>query len=241
MLYLCNIKKGVNMTDGIWDDGEWISWDEINDQLDEMESRESYSSSEKHITPQINTKKNNNKSRRNNSNTKKKKTNTTANATNMRKPHMALHYKSARLNKHIESYIEGITPSKIPQDISSLFLEKIWDTMNKNIKKDIEELFEVYFIHQWTATSLMAGRLLENVLKIHIAHDLKEETVTNIGNAIKKLEEHNYDPSLLKKLNTYKEQRNNFMHGIKRAGAGEAKNFVVDVISITMSIHNIKP
>lgn len=29
------------------------------------------------------------------------------------------------------------------------------------------------------------------------------------------------------------------MHGIKRAGAGEAKNLVVDVISITMSIYNI--
>lgn len=87
----------------------------------------------------------------------------------------------------------------------------------------------------------MAGRLLENVLKIHIEHDLKEEAVTNIGNAIKKLEEHNYDPSLLKKLNTYKEKRNNFMHGIKRAGSGETKDWVVDVISITMSIHNIKP
>lgn len=230
------------MTDGIWDDGEWISWDEINDQLDEKELRENYSSSsENHIPPQRNTTKVSNRSKHNNSNTKNRQSNTTTNATNMRKPHMALHYKSAKLNKHIESYIEGITPSKIPEDISSLFLEKIWDTMNKDIQKDTEELFEVYFIHQWTATSLMAGRLLENVLKIHIEHDLKEESVTNIGNAIKKLEEHNYDPSLLKKLNTYKEKRNNFMHGIKRAGAGEAKNLVVDVISITMSIHNIKP
>jgi len=228
------------MTDGIWDDGEWISWDEINNQLDEMELREKSSSPKSHIPHQINTKKDSNKSKRNNSNKKNRQSMTTINVMNMRKPHMALHYKSAKLNKHIESHIEGITPSKIPEDISSLFLENIWDTMNKNIQKDVEELFEVYFIHQWTATSLMAGRLLENVLKIHIEHDLKEEAVTNIGNAIKKLKEHSYDPSLLKKLNTYKEKRNNFMHGIKRAGSGEAKEFVVDVISITMSIHNIK-
>ena len=59
------------MTDGIWDDGEWISWDEINDQLDEMELRENYSSSpENNIPPQVNTKKVSNKSKRNNSNTK---------------------------------------------------------------------------------------------------------------------------------------------------------------------------
>jgi len=229
------------MRDGIWDDGEWISWDEINNQLDEMELREDYSSSpEKHIRPQKNSKKDGNKSKRNNSNIKNRQSNTSINATNMRKAHMALHYKSAKLNQHIESKIEGITPSKIPEDISSLFLEKIWNTMNKNIQKDVEELFNVYFYQQWTATSLMAGRLLENVLNIHIKDDLKEEPVNNIGNAIKKLEEHKYDSSLLKKLNTYKDKRNDFMHGIKRAGAGEAKKFVVDVISITMSIHNIK-
>ena len=223
------------MTDGIWDDGEWISWDEIDRQLYERELREN------HIPPQKNTTSASNKSKRINSNAKNRQSKSRTNATNMRKPHMALHYKSAKLNKHLESYIEGITPNQIPENISSLFLEKIWDTMNKSIQKDVKELFAVYVIHQWTATSLMAGRLLENVLKIHIEHDLKEEAVTNIGNAIKKLEKHNYDPSLIKKLNAYKEKRNNLMHGIKRAGAGEAKNLVVDVISITMSIHNIKP
>lgn len=229
----------------IWDDvnQEWISWDEVlSYDMDESDYQYNFLFYEKYIQAQKNSTKVSNKSKRNNFNTKNNSQNkSNISATNLRKPHMALHYKSAKLDKHIESNIEGITPNKIPEDISSLFLQNIWDTMNESIKKDVKELFEVYFIQQWTATTLMAGRLLENVLKIHIEHDLKEEAVTNIGNAIKKLENHNYDPNLIKKLNAYKNKRNDFMHGIKRAGAGEAKNFVVDVISITMSIHNIKP
>ena len=87
----------------------------------------------------------------------------------------------------------------------------------------------------------MAYRILENVLKVHVAYDLKENDISNIGIAIKKLEEHNYEASLIKKLKEYRDHRNNYMHGNKRAGAGEAKNLVVDVMSIAMHIHNIKP
>lgn len=226
----------------IWDDvnQEWISWDEIDDEMDESDYQYNYIGYEKYIQPHKNTTNVSNKPKRNTSNTNNRQSKSKINAMNMRKPPMALHYKSEELNKHIESYVEGITPNKIPEDISSLFLEKTWNTMNKDIQKDIKELFEVYYTNQWTATSMMAGRLLENVLKKHIERNLKEETVNNIGNAIKKLEEHKYDSSLLKKLNIYKDKRNDFMHGIKRAGAGEAKEFVVDVISITMRIQNIK-
>lgn len=224
----------------IWDEcNEEVSWDEIA-HLDDSELTW-YRFERIPIQPQNNTKENRYQSKVNYSKTQNSQSNTKTNVTNMRKPHMALHYKSKTLSKHLVSCIEGITPSKIPEDISSLFLEKIWNTMDKSIQNDIVELFEVYYIHQWTATSLMAVRLLENVLKIHIEDHLKEKAVTNIGNAIKKLEEHNYDPNLIKKLNECKEKRNDFMHGIKRAGAGEAKDLVSDVISITMSIHNIKP
>jgi len=217
------------MHNGIYDDGEWISWDEINVQLDEIELRESINFEKK--KPIIMTKNKSNKPQTLNH----------INSTNIRKPHMALHYKSAKLHQHIKDYIEGITPNKVPEDISSLFLDKIWDTMNQNLQKDIKELFEVYFIRQWTATALMAGRIFENVLKIHIEYDLKENTVTNIGNAIKILEKHNYDSVLINELNNFKEKRNNFMHGIKRAGSEDAKKFVISVVSVTMSIHNIKP
>lgn len=174
----------------IWDDvnQEWISWDEVlSYDMDESDYQYNFLFYEKYIQPQQNTTSVSNKSKQINFNTKNSQSKSRINATNMRKSYMALHYKSAKLNKHLESYIEGITPNQIPEDISSLFLEKIWDTMNKDIQKDVKELFEVYFIHQWTATSLMAGRLLENVLKIHIKDHLKEEAVTNIGNAIKKL------------------------------------------------------
>lgn len=200
------------------------------------------SKSTRNTLPSINTQKNDdNKSKRNTPNPKNKQSIYSIFLMNLRKPHMALHYKLAQLNKHIESNIEGIVPSTTPEDISSIFQEKIWDTMHKSIQKDVEELFKVYSIHQWTATSIMAVRLLEIVLKVHLNHDLKEENINSMGDAINKLKDHNYDPSLLKELNIYKEKRNSYVHGNIRASAGEAKELIVVITAITMIIHNIKP
>ncbi|MCK5677842.1 MAG: hypothetical protein KAH72_05140 [Flavobacteriaceae bacterium] len=177
----------------------------------------------------------------NNSNKKNKQTKDSNLGTNIRKPHMALHYKQKILKNHIESNIVGIVPSNIPEDISSLFLEKIWNTMNKDIQKDVKELFKVYSIQQWTATSLMAYRLLENVLSIHVEYNLKEESIKSIGDTIKILKDHKYDPGLLNELRKHQEKRNDFMHGNIRAGAGEVKKLVSDIMSIALNIHNIKP
>lgn len=160
---------------------------------------------------------------------------------NIRKPHMALQYKKAKLNEHIKSNLEKITPSNIPEDISSLFLPKIWDTINESIKKDINELFDAYYYKLWTATSLMSYRIFENVLKVHINHDLKEEPAIDITDAIKKLKKHKYDPILIKLLDELKENRNSFMHGNTRASTQDAKESIVKVISLAMNIHNIKP
>ena len=224
------------MSYGIWDDGEWISWDEINQQLDEMELRENDS------PPQINTKKNRKKSKRNNSTTKSRQSNTRINATHMRKSHMPLHHKKSKLIEHMKSNLEQITPSNIDENnISFLFLPKIWDTINASIKKDINELFRAYGFGLWTATTLMAYRIFENVLKVHIVHDLKEESAIDITDAIKKLEKHKYDPNLIKTLYELKDVRNSFMHGNKRASPQNTKESIVKVMSLTMNIYNIKP
>lgn len=159
----------------------------------------------------------------------------------LRKPHMALHYKEKYLAKHLRDHIEGITPSKIPEDISSLVPQKIWETINTSIQKDINELFKVYSYQQWTATSLMASRLLENVLKVHVEYDLNEDSIKNIGEAIEKLKDHKYNSHLLKKLDEYREKRNSFMHGHERASSLDAKESVIFAMSIAMQIHNIKP
>ena len=159
----------------------------------------------------------------------------------IRKPHMALQYKKAKLIEHIKSNLEQITPSNIPKDSSSLFLPKIWNTINESIKKDINELFRAYGYRLWTATSLMAYRIFENVLKVHIEHDLKEEPAIDITEAIKKLEKHKYDPNLIKILYELKEYRNSFMHGNTRASTQEAKDSIIRIMSLAMNIHNIKP
>lgn len=155
---------------------------------------------------------------------------------------MNLHYKSSWLQNHINSNIVGIVPSRIPDEISSIVPEKIWNTMHKEIQKDLEELFNVYYYQQWTATSLMACRILERVLKIHVECDLKANAVMNIGDAIKEVKKSKYfDSNSIKELYDYQEQRNSFMHGNKRASGAEAKDLVGYVMKIAMRIHNIKP
>ncbi len=205
-------------------------------------SHASYTSPpESHTPPQVDTVKDNNKSSRNSSNRKNKQSKTSINATDMRKPHMALHYRKAKLTEHIKSNLEQITPSNIPDDISSLFLPKIWDTINESIKKDINELFSAYNYKLWTATSVMAYRIFENVLKVHIVADLKEEPAIDITDAINKLENNKYDFDLLKILYELKENRNSFMHGNTRASTQEAKDSIIRIMSLAMNIHNIKP
>ena len=160
---------------------------------------------------------------------------------NIRKPHTALLYKQVKLDEHIKSKVINLKPTNIPENISSIFLPKIWETINKSIQKDIDELYTVYLYKLWTPTTLMAYRTLENVLKVHITHDLKESSINSITNAIQVLKKHKYDSKLLAKLSKFNNERNDYMHGNKRAGSDDAKKIVSDIISITMHIHNIKP
>ncbi len=195
----------------------------------------------RHISHLANVQKNDKRSRPNSVPAEKKEKNTIGIAAGMRKSHMPLQYKKSRLAEHIKSNIEEITPSNIPENISSMFLPKIWDTINESIKKDINELFRAYSHNLWTATSLMAYRIFENVLKVHIEYDLKDEPAKDITDAINKLEKHEYNSFLLDTLRKFKDHRNSFMHGNIRASPQEAKKSIIDVMSLAMNIHNIKP
>ncbi|GHV88012.1 hypothetical protein AGMMS50267_03720 [Spirochaetia bacterium] len=119
-----------------------------------------------------------------------------------------------------------IKPKKVPDDISSMFLVEIWNAMTKSMQKDIKELFGVFYIEAWTATLLMVYRILEEILRVHITHDLKETGVSNIGEEIEILRNKNYSQSFLEKLEYCKDERNDFMHGQKRANPKEAKEMV---------------
>ncbi len=193
-----------------------------------------------HTVLHIDNTKDSNKSKQNPIKSKNKQDNNYSFTMKIRKQNMHSYYNKVKLAKNIESNFTDLTPSKIPKDISSLILDKIWNAMHDSIQKDVKELFKVYACQQWTATSLMAMRLLENVLKIHLECDLKEKPIKDMGDAINKLEEHEYDYNLLVRLREYKEERNNLMHGNNRAGASDAKRLVVDIMTIVMSIHNIR-
>ena len=181
-----------------------------------------------------------NSRKKNSASTKRKKKSVVNLAVDMRKPHMPLQYKKSELLEHIKLNIRKITPKNIQEDISSLFLPEIWNSINEDIRKDINELFSAYSHSLWTATSLMAYRIFENVLKVHIIYDLKDESVKYISDAINILEKHKYDTYLLNTLRNLKDHRNNFMHGKIRASPQEAKKSIMDVMLLTMSIHNLR-
>ena len=154
---------------------------------------------------------------------------------------MPLLYKKKIIKDWMDSNIVNITPRSSSSDIVSKIPRKILDTINQDVTKDLKELLNTYQCQLWTATALMTGRILENVLKIHITYDLKEKSVNDIGDAINILEKNKYNQNLIKKLRALNEKRNTFMHGNKRAGSHEAKELLVDVIDIVINVHNIKP
>ncbi len=166
-----------------------------------------------------------------------KKNNFSFDPVRLKTNHLSLNYKSAILNKHIIDKIEGISPNMIPNDISTLILPKIWKNMHISIQKDIKELFEVFYIQQWTSTSLIAMRLLERTLCTHLECDLKEDGVNGLGDAIQKLNKHNYETV---KLNEYREKRNSLMHGHIRASSKDTKELVNYVMQIVLHVFNIE-
>ena len=154
---------------------------------------------------------------------------------------MEYFYEHDSLIKYIDEKFLDLTPNNIPEKISEIIPELILNNMTKNIQKDVQELFDAYCYELWTCTLLMAYRVLEEVLRVHVEYDLNENEVKNLGEAIKVLQEQNYNESLINNLQNCREERNNFMHGKKRASPADAKRMLGYIMSIVMQIYNIKP
>jgi hypothetical protein len=145
------------------------------------------------------------------------------------------------LIKFCDEKFGNIKPKEVPENISSLIPEKIWNCMSKEKQKDLQETFDCYSYELWTATLLMIYRVLEEVLRVHVVYDLQGSEVQNIGEIINVLENKNYNENFIKKLEYYKDERNDFMHGKKRASPKEAKEMLWYLMSIVLWIYNIKP
>ncbi|GMO38153.1 MAG: hypothetical protein Ta2F_14270 [Termitinemataceae bacterium] len=154
---------------------------------------------------------------------------------------MEQHFKYESLMKYCDEKFGDIKPKTVPDDISELVPQEIWNTMTKDKQKDLQETFGCYACEFWTATLLMIYRVLEESLRVHVEYDLKEKEVKNIGEIIDILRQHDYNENFLKKLEYYKDERNSFMHGKKRASPNEAKNMLGYLMSIVLEIYNIKP
>ena len=154
---------------------------------------------------------------------------------------MDQHFNYDSLMEYCKERFGNIKPKQVPDDISELIPSLIWSTMTKDKQKDIKETFGCYSCEFWTATLLMVYRVLEEVLRVHIACDLKGPEVKNIGEIITVLNEHNYNKDFLDDLEKHKEERNDFMHGKKRASPNEAKLMLYQLMRIVLWIYNIKP
>jgi len=145
------------------------------------------------------------------------------------------------LMRYCDEKFGDIKPKNVPEDISELIPPEIWNTITKENQKDIQETFDAYHYELWTATLLMVYRVLEETLRVHIEYDLKKDEVKNFGEIIDVLKEEKYNDNFIKNLEHYKEERNDFMHGKKRASPNEAKKMLRYLMSIILWIYNIKP
>jgi hypothetical protein len=151
------------------------------------------------------------------------------------------HYTYESLMQFCKEKFGDIKPSQVPDDISELIPEKVWNTMTSDKQKDLQETFGCYSCEFWTATLLMVYRVLEEALRVHVEYDLQEKAVQNLGEIIDILRNHDYNEDWLKDIENYKEERNNFMHGKKRASPVQAKNMIYQLMRIVLWIYNIKP
>ncbi|GHU60023.1 hypothetical protein FACS189444_6480 [Spirochaetia bacterium] len=149
-------------------------------------------------------------------------------------------YDRDELLKFINDNYSDIKPRDVQKKYPSQIFPKIWEQMSKYYQKEILEMLAVYEIEQWTATTLMACRILESTLRLHVQEDLNAEDISNMNEAIKILEENNYGEAFLNKLTELKEERNSYVHGLKRAGSAEAKEMVNYVLSVFLQIFNMR-
>lgn len=150
-------------------------------------------------------------------------------------------YNSLWLSRFIDQHYRNLRPSGIPEEISAIVPPDIWDSMTDDFQKDFEELFNVYFYEQWTATALMAYRVLEKALSIHVEYDLDVDEVRNIGKAVSILQNEGYSDKMINDLQWHRKNRNVYMHGKKRANPKEVQEIISFVVGFALHVYNIKP
>jgi hypothetical protein len=149
-------------------------------------------------------------------------------------------YNRDELLKFINENYSDIKPRDVADKCPSKIFPKIWECMSKYYQKEILEMLAVYEAGQWTATVLMACRILESTLRLHAEEDLNASDVNNINESIQVMEENHYGEAFLTRLTELKDERNSYMHGLKRAGAAEAKEMVNSVLSVFLQIFNMR-
>jgi hypothetical protein len=149
-------------------------------------------------------------------------------------------YDRNELLKFINENYSDIKPRDVAERCPSKIFPKIWEPMSKYYQKEILEMLAVYEAKQWTATMLMACRIFESTLRLHVKEDLNSSDINNMHESIKIMEENNYGEAFLNRLTELKDERNLYIHGLKRAGAAEAKEMVNYVLSIFLQIFNMR-
>ena len=151
---------------------------------------------------------------------------------------MKMHYDIEWVKKQASEIFDHLRPNESPDRVGELIPQKIWNSMDSMIQKDIQEMLNVYYHTQWTATCLMAYRILESAREIHIRVDLKENEVLNLGQAIETLKEREYPEPLIEKLQVCRQARNEFMHGVKRASSEDARDILGYVMMVVLQVYN---
>jgi hypothetical protein len=149
-------------------------------------------------------------------------------------------YDRDKLLKFIDENYSDIKPHDVIERCPSKVFPEIWERMSNYYQKEILEMLAVYEAEQWTATMLMACRILESTLRLHVEEDLNASDINNMHESIKIMEENHYGEAFLNRLTELKDERNSYVHGLKRAGSAEAKEMVNYVLSVFLQIFNMR-
>lgn len=156
------------------------------------------------------------------------------------------HDSNSRICKQcFENLMEKIDSLK-PSTLKDITVEEIFPTeilhgMRKFLKKDILETSACLSQELWTATVLMASRILEIELKTQIKiQSAKHYELADLGQCIRYLESVEYPPTFIELVESLRNLRNDAMHGNSRFSSESAMGIFKTVMKIVAWFYNLE-
>jgi hypothetical protein len=125
--------------------------------------------------------------------------------------------------------------------LSDHFPRQVIAYMGDFLEDDLNEMGFCVEHSLWTAAAMMAFRIFEDSVMVHVSEDLKKSTSQlNLKRAIDQLNK-TFTKQFVKQLHSLRKLRNEGMHPEKRFEPNETLEIIGLVIIVVMHVYGIKP